>query len=46
MSESHASCCVVLGLSRVTGDQMFCAAVDASMTLASFDGVHSVTHTV
>jgi hypothetical protein len=43
---SRASCCVGLGLSHVVGDQMFCTAVDASMTLASFDGVRTVTRTV
>jgi hypothetical protein len=34
-------------MSRVKGDQMFCAAVDASMTLASCGGVRTVnTHCV
>jgi hypothetical protein len=46
LSVSRASCCVGLGLLRVIGDQMFCTAIDASMTLASFDGVHTVTRTV
>jgi hypothetical protein len=46
LSVSRASCYVGLGLSRVIGDQMFCAAVDAGMTLAIFDGVRTVTRTV
>jgi hypothetical protein len=46
LSVSRASCCVGLGLSRVIGDQMFCTAVAASMTLASCDGVRTVTRTV
>jgi hypothetical protein len=46
LSVSRASCCVGLGLSRVIGDQMFCTAVDASMTLACCDGVRTVARTV
>jgi hypothetical protein len=46
LSVSRASCCVGLGLSRVVGDQMFCTAVDARMTLASCDGVRAATRTV
>jgi hypothetical protein len=46
LSLSPTSCCVGLGLSRVIGDPMFCTAVDASMTLASCDGVRTVIHTV
>jgi hypothetical protein len=46
LSVSRASWCVGLGLSRVIGDQMFCTTVDASMTLASCDGVRTVTRAV
>ena len=44
MSVSRASCCAGAGPSRVIGDQiLFCAAVDASVTLASLVLVRTVT---
>ena len=40
MSVPRASCCAWAGPSRVMGDQMlFCAAVDASVTVPSLDVV-------
>ena len=39
MSVSRSSRCAGAGPLRLIGDQMFCAAIDASVTLASLDGV-------